>query len=86
MNYTSRPKNWGCLTAFVLMTPVAFIVFIASIMGGGGCEGREPPCVGHYTPMWIMMGVIVAAAIGLAFCVNMLITKVRFWRDKRNGR
>lgn len=86
MSYTSRPKSWGCLTAFVLMTPVAFIVFIASIMGGGGCEGREPPCVGDYTPMWIMMGVIVAAAIGLAFCVNMLIAKVRFWRDKRNGR
>ncbi|AOR77521.1 hypothetical protein QUC32_25295 [Novosphingobium resinovorum] len=85
MSYANRPTNWGCLTAFVLMTPIAFILFIASIMGGGGCEGRKPPCVGDYTPMWIMMGAVIAVAIGLALCVNLLIAKVRSWRDRPNG-
>ncbi|GAM06031.1 hypothetical protein [Novosphingobium sp. MBES04] len=77
MSYASRPTNWGCLTAFLLMAPVALIVFTAGIMGGGGCEGREPPCVGDYTPMWIMMAAVVAVAIGLAFFVNLIIAKVR---------
>jgi hypothetical protein len=85
MSYARRSTNWGCLTAFVLMSPVALIVFTASIMGGGGCEGREPPCVGDYTPMWIMLGAVVAVAIGLAFCINLLIAKVRSWRDAQNG-
>ena len=67
------------------MTPVALIVFGAGMIGGGGCEGREPPCVGDYTPVWIMMGAVVAVSLGLAFAINVLIAKVRFWRSKRTG-
>lgn len=85
MGFEKRPTNWGCLTATVLMTPVALIVFGAGMMGGGGCEGREPPCVGDYTPVWIMMGIVVAIAIGLAFIINLLIAKVRSSRSKRTG-
>ncbi len=85
MSYEKRPTNWGCLSSIVVMTPVALIVFGAGMMGGGGCEGREPPCAGNYTPVWIMMGVVVAVAVGLAFCINLLIAKVRSWRNTRNG-
>lgn len=85
MSYQKRPTNWGCLSAIALMTPVMLIVLGAGMMGGGGCEGREPPCVGDYTPMWIMIGIVVMVAIGLAFIINLLIARVRSWRSKRNG-
>ncbi len=85
MSYEKRPINWGCLASIVLTTPVALIVFVAGMMGGGGCEGREPPCVGDYTPVWIMMGAVVMVAIGLAFFINLLTAKVRSWRSKRTG-
>lgn len=85
MSYEKRPTNWGCLFAIVLMTPVMLIVLGAGMMGGGGCEEREPPCVGDYSPMWIMMGIVVVVAIGLAFIINSMIAKVRTWRSKRNG-
>lgn len=83
MPYETRPTNWGCLTAIVLMTPVALVMLGAAMMGGGGCEGQEPPCVGNYTPVWIMMGALVAFAIILAVAVNALIAKVRSWRGNR---
>lgn len=86
MGYEKRPTNWGCLTSIVLMTPVALIVLGAGMMGGGGCEGREPPCVGDYTPVWIMMGAVIAIAIGLALLINLLVAKTRSRRDKRTGR
>ncbi|MDR6790233.1 heme/copper-type cytochrome/quinol oxidase subunit 2 [Sphingomonas sp. BE138] len=86
MSYEKRPINWGCLTSMVLMTPIALIVFGAGMMGGGGCEGREPPCVGDYTPVWVMMGMVVAVAIGLAFLINLLAAKIRSWRGRRNAR
>lgn len=85
MGFEKRLTNWGCLTATVLMTPVALIVFGVGMLGGGGCEGREPPCVGDYTPVWIMVGIVVAIAIGLAFIINLLIAKVRSWRSNRTG-
>ncbi|WP_375188935.1 hypothetical protein [Sphingobium yanoikuyae] len=85
MSYAKRPTNWGCITAFLLMATVAFIVFVGSIKGGGGCEGRPSPCVGDYTPMWIMMVALIAVAFGLAFCINLLIAKVRCRRDQRNS-
>jgi hypothetical protein len=68
------------------MTPVMLIVIGAGMMGGGGCEGRAPPCVGDYTPVWIMVGIVVVVAIGLAFIINLLIAKVRSWGRKRSGR
>lgn len=86
MSYEKRPINWGCLTSMVLMTPIALIVFGAGMMGGGGCEGREPPCVGDYTPVWVMMGMVVAVAIGLAFLINLLAAKIRSWRGRRTAR
>lgn len=64
---------------------MALIVLGAGMMGGGGCEGREPPCVGDHTPVWIIMGIVVVVAIGLAFITNLLVAKVRYWRSKRTG-
>lgn len=84
MSYAKRPTNWGCISAFLLMAPVAFIVFVGSIMGGGGCEGREPPCVGDYTAMWVLMGAVTAVAFGLAFFINLLLARIRSGRDERN--
>jgi hypothetical protein len=86
MGYKKRPTNWGCLTSIVLMTPVALLVFGAGMMGGGGCEGREPPCVGDYAPVWNMMAAVIAIATGLALLINLIVAKVRSWRDKRTGR
>lgn len=86
MSYQKRPTNWGCLVSIVLMTPVALIVFGAGMMGGGGCEGREAPCVGDYTPVWMMMGAVIAIAIGLTLLINLLVAKARDWHDKRTGR
>jgi hypothetical protein len=85
MSHDKRPTNWGCLSAIVLMTPVGLIVFGGSMISGGGCEGREQPCVGDYTPVWIMMGAVVAVALGLAFAINVLVAKVHVWRNKRTG-
>ncbi|SEM80255.1 hypothetical protein SAMN05192583_1297 [Sphingomonas gellani] len=85
MSYDKRPPNWGCLTAIMLMTPIAMVVLGATMMGGGGCEGRKPTCVGDYTPLWIMMGVLVAVSIGLALTVNILVAGVRSWLRKRIG-
>lgn len=85
MGYEKPPTNWGCLTSFLLMTPVALIVLGAGMMGGGGCEGQKPPCVGDYTSVWMMMGAVIAVAIGLAYLINHLVGKARSWHDKRTG-
>jgi hypothetical protein len=75
-----RPPKWGCLIGPLLMSPFAFLWFLAGAMGGGGCEGDpNPNCVGDYTPMWIGLTVIGLAVIIIALGVNRLL---KWWFDR----
>jgi len=69
-----RPTNVGCIVAAIIMIPLAFVVFIAGSMSGGGCEGAPAPCEGDYTPMWMEMAGLVVAGFILAKSINALVS------------
>ncbi len=86
MSYRDQSStNWGCIASLLLMTPVAMFVLFIGALSGGGCEGREPPCSGDYTPLWIGLLVVIAVALGLAALLNRLFALIRKRRENRNG-
>jgi hypothetical protein len=77
-------RNWGCLVAALLGVPLLFIIFGAGMIGGGGCEGRESPCTGDYSRMWIGLGVVLATSLSIAWGFNRVVERFnsRRFRDK----
>ena len=67
----------------VLAAPALLIVFAAGMMGGGGCEGRESPCTGDYSRMWLAVIFILIVGGGVSWGTNLLVARVR--SRKRNG-
>lgn len=54
--------NWGVVASIPLLLIgffAAFIMFVGSVMGGGGCEGQPSPCRPDFGHMWTMLGVIL---------------------------
>ena len=78
MAFTDRKlTNWGCMLSAIIAVPVAFFIFLIGSMSGGGCEGRPQPCEGDYTPMWIMLGALLATSALLATLINFVVNLFR---------
>jgi hypothetical protein len=79
-----KQVNWGMVAIIpVLLTGLfaAFVMFVGSVMGGGGCEGRPSPCHPDFKYMWAMLSFIlfltVLAAVGAYKIVNNLVRRHR---------
>ena len=53
-------------------------------IGGGGCEGREQPCVGDYTSAWVTIAVFIIGVAALALLLNAVVAKFRSGRQERH--
>ena len=73
----STQTNWGCILSAIISVPIGLFIFLIGSLSGGGCEGRDQPCDGDYTPMWAMLGVLLIAGALLAKLVNFVINCFR---------
>lgn len=69
--------SWGCIVAPLVFAPIAFVIFVGTSLGGGGCEGRPTPCVGDYTRMWLELGALLLAAVAFGWGINRLANRLR---------
>ncbi|MFB9051015.1 hypothetical protein ACFFV8_20105 [Sphingobium indicum] len=54
--------NWGVVASIPILLIglfTAFVIFVGSVMGGGGCEGRPSPCNPDFGHMWTMLAAIL---------------------------
>ncbi|MCW1428118.1 hypothetical protein OLX23_03335 [Novosphingobium sp. JCM 18896] len=69
--------NWGCILAPLVFAPIAFVIFIGTTLGGGGCEGRPAPCSGNFNNMWLQLGGLLVASIIFGWSVNRIAKRLR---------
>ena len=74
-------RDWGCIVAFIVGMPLLSLVLLVGAMSGGGCEGRQPPCTGNYTPMWVCLGVVLGSVFVLGWAIDRLVGWLRSRRD-----
>lgn len=75
-----RPRNWGLLASLAVGAVVLPILFGGLMIGGGGCEGRAPPCIADHSAAWIIMGSAAAALVALGWAINRALAA---WRRRR---
>lgn len=54
--------NWGIVASIPILLIgffAAFVMFVGSVLGGGGCEGRPSPCDPDFSHMWTMLAAIL---------------------------
>ena len=63
-------RNWGCIIATVLSSPLLLLWLFGSFMSGGGCEGAAQPCTPRHGLTVLGVAVLIGAALALAWLIN----------------
>ena len=75
MGYRARDDgrdgpNCGCILAFVVVAPIAFMMFTGLAMSGGGCEGVSGECTPDNSSMIGLVIIMLLAGAGIAKGLN----------------
>lgn len=71
------PNNCGCIVAFLIGTPLLLLVILIGILTGGGCEGVGPNCHPNYSPLGLVILVMLVGAFALAWGLNSIANRSR---------